>query len=51
MSYSANALADLCIPVPLTKQVASGDDITAQLKDGVTAEESIQTGAEGLQIT
>jgi hypothetical protein len=41
----------LCISVQLTKQVASRDTITALLKDGVTDDESIQTGAEGLQIT
>jgi hypothetical protein len=44
-------MADLCISVQLTVQVASRDTITALLKDGGTAEESIQTGAEGLQIT
>jgi hypothetical protein len=44
-------LADLRISAQLTEQVASRDTITALLKDGVTAEESTQTGAEELQIT
>jgi hypothetical protein len=50
-SFSVNALADLCIPVQLTKQVAGRDDMTPQLKDIVTTAESIQTGTKGLQIT
>jgi len=41
---------DLCVSVELTEQVASTDTITALLKNNVTAEVSIQTGAEGLQI-
>jgi len=40
----------LCTSVQLTEQVASTDNITALLKDGVIAEKSIQTGAEGLPI-
>jgi len=48
-SYSVNVLADLCIPVQLTEHIASRGDITAQLKDDIIAEESIQTGVD--QIT
>jgi len=44
-SYSVNALADLCIPVQLTEHIASRGNITAKLKNGIIAEESIQTGA------
>jgi len=49
MSYSVNALAELCISAQMTEQATRRDNITALLQDGVTAEVSIQTGAVGLQ--